>query len=441
MNERGTESQDAAQDSPQETMTFLEHLEELRQRLIKCIIAVVVGVFVCWFFREELRQFLEAPLYTAWESIPGLPAPSPLSFKSLMEPFVAYLKIAAIGGVFFASPVIFYHLWRFVSPGLYSKEKKFALPFVFISSALFMLGSAGAYAYVFPIGFSFFLQFSSGGNVETLQSDPVAILPTNTNEKKAEKQPSAPKTAPKETVPNIKKDTPEDQRKNSATKSKATPKRAIPRPPQSRTSEKSNKWAQLQKAYQWVQNKLMGENCGELNTFPTPKSIRVEYRFDTKRCGPKPTAISAQKSRPPLPIKMETIDETKGIVTYSGFDHNASATPAQYEVTVVHAAAQKLAPVLMVKDYLDFAVKLLFAFGLVFELPVLIFFLAFAGIVNYKQLIHFGRWFVVLSVTFAAFLTPPDVVTQIMLATPLVVLYYLSVLVVFLLDRKRSSDE
>ena len=92
----------------------------------------------------------------------------------------------------------------------------------------------------------------------------------------------------------------------------------------------------------------------------------------------------------------------------------------------------RLAPVLMVKDYLSFAIRLLLAFGLIFELPILISFLSIAGIVNYKQLIGFFRYFFVISVIIGALLTPPDVVTQLLLALPLSLLYGLSIIVAYL---------
>ncbi|MBN2342710.1 MAG: twin-arginine translocase subunit TatC [Deltaproteobacteria bacterium] len=409
-------------------MTFLEHLEELRQRLIKCILAVVVGIFICWFFREELRQFLEAPLYTAWKSVPGLPAPSPLSFKSLMEPFVAYLKISAIGGVFFASPVIFYHLWRFISPGLYKKEKKIAFPFVIISSALFIVGAAGAYTYVFPIGFSFFLQFSSGGTVEHLETQPLAVLQASADRNDGT---TSADTGSKTKSAEKSERTPDKKMNRKSAGTVKSPKR----------SEQKDKWAKLFAAYQWVEAKLVGENCGRLRGVSEPKGVQLIYRFDSKRCGEAPSSIRVFKDERPINLEMIVSASENGITTYKAFDRKATSHPSVYRVTVVHAAAQKLAPVLMVKDYLDFAIKLLLAFGLVFELPVLIFFLAYAGIVDYRQLIGFGRWFIVFSVTFAAIITPPDVVTQIMLATPLVILYYLSILVVFFLGKKRSTDE
>jgi sec-independent protein translocase protein TatC len=90
----------------------------------------------------------------------------------------------------------------------------------------------------------------------------------------------------------------------------------------------------------------------------------------------------------------------------------------------------------MVKDYLSFAIRLIIAFGLIFELPIFISFLAIAGIVNYRQLIAFFRYFFVISVIAGAILTPPDVVTQLLLAAPLMLLYALSIVVAYLFGER-----
>ena len=499
-------TEEQQQNESRDTMTFMEHLEELRQRLIKCLVAVVVGVLVCWFFREELRQFLEAPLYTAWQSVPGLPAPSPLSFTSLMEPFVAYLKIAGIGGLFFASPVVFYQLWRFVSPGLYKNEKRMALPFVMISSLLFIVGSAGAYAYVFPMGFSFFLQFSSGGNVDVYESGQVALISKTKpaeqssvasskhagakrkaeTDKDSQRQPgeTVAKEKPASTAQSSRSDTdtltavgtasrnPSDMGSGKGdsglesgsvnppptgkastastapagkaiyTDAKSTPKvKSPPKKSRHRTAQRqTDKWEKARQLYTWVQKKLTGENCGEFKVTPEEKGVRLRFSYSTTRCGKKPVAFELARNDKVLPLTFDLVSEKNGLAVYQAWDSDVHRKSVSYRLSAVREASQKLLPVLMVKDYLDFAVKLMLAFGLVFELPILIFFLAYAGIVDYIQLIKFGRWFVVLSLTVAAILTPPDVVTQILLATPLVVLYYLSIGVVFLLGRKRNKS-
>jgi sec-independent protein translocase protein TatC len=90
----------------------------------------------------------------------------------------------------------------------------------------------------------------------------------------------------------------------------------------------------------------------------------------------------------------------------------------------------------MVKDYLSLSVRILLAFGIIFELPIFISFLSIAGIVNYKQLLSFSRYFLVISVVVGAMLTPPDVITQVLLALPLMVLYFASILVAYFLGPK-----
>ena len=87
-------------------MSFLEHLEELRKRLITCAISMFVGMIICWFFREQILSFLLDPLYQAWRQVEGLEEPRPLNYSSMLEPFVANLKLSAVGGLFLSAPVV-----------------------------------------------------------------------------------------------------------------------------------------------------------------------------------------------------------------------------------------------------------------------------------------------------------------------------------------------
>ncbi len=98
-------------------------------------------------------------------------------------------------------------------------------------------------------------------------------------------------------------------------------------------------------------------------------------------------------------------------------------------------------PTLMINDYLTFCTRMLLAFGVVFEVPVVVTFLAAAGIVDWKQLLKFGRWWVLIATLLAAFLTPPDVGSQLMMLVPLVVLYFLSVGVAFLITYRRTRGQ
>lgn len=258
----GTE--DPADDEP---MTIWEHVRELRTRLVRSLIALLPTSMIAWEFKERLLSFLVQPLTKAWKAL-GLGEPT-LHFSNPLDMFIAYMQIAVVVGFIGASPWIFYQAWMFIAPGLYAREKRYAIPFVMASSIFFAGGAFFGYAVVFPLGFETLL--SLGG-----------MLPS-----------------------------------------------------------------------------------GDLRVQPT----------------------------------------------------------------------------LMINEYLGFATRMLLAFGVVFEVPVVISFLAIAQVVNWKQLLGFGRWWVVIAAVIAAFLTPPDIGSMLMMLVPLIVLYYIGVLVAFLLGPKPEPDE
>ncbi len=139
----------------EEKKPFLEHLEELRHRLIICILAVAAGFVISYFFSDRAFLILVRPLRQA------LPKGSEIIFTNLPEMFVTYLKISLIMGIMLATPVIFYEFWKFVAPGLYQHEKRFIVPFVLSSCILFVGGAIFGYLVVFPFGFRFFLGFAN----------------------------------------------------------------------------------------------------------------------------------------------------------------------------------------------------------------------------------------------------------------------------------------
>jgi len=242
---------------PDVKMPFTAHLAELRKRLIICFVAVGIGFMVSYAYSSEIFEWLVQPL------IGVLPPGDKLVFTALPEAFFIYLKASLIAGTVLASPVIFYELWMFVAPGLYQKERKFVLPFVIVSSLLFVGGALFGYYVVFPVGFRFLVGFSTE---------------------------------------NI---------------------RALP-------------------------------------------SLQL---------------------------------------------------------------------------YLSFCLKLLLGFGLVFEFPVLAFFLGWAGIINSRMMAKNRRIAILLIFIVAAVVTPPDVVSQIMLAIPLYLLYEGSILIVKVAGKKKKDQE
>lgn len=248
------------------TMTFWEHLEELRSRLVRALLGFVVGVVVCWIYREKLLIWMTQPFIAAWNQ-GKLGGHAALHFPAPASLFVAYIKIAIIGGLVMSLPITLYQLWSFVAPGLYSREKRLGLPFVLSSCLLFAAGGYFGWKVAFPVAFQYLLGFSGPVGVE-------------------------------------------------------------------------------------------------------------------------------------------------------GFE---------------------VKPTVMIGDYIEFVARMLIAFGAVFELPVLIFFLSIAGVVTHQHLIKFFRYFIVVAFVIAAVITPPDVTSQFLLAIPLVLLYALSIGIAWLVDRSRAK--
>ncbi len=254
-------------------MTFTEHLHELRKRLKHCVYYVVAGALACYVVRKELFTILVRPLLQAWKEADL--GPPMLHFQNPIEPFFTYLKIALIGGVFLASPFIFFEIWKFVAPGLYKTEKRYVIPFTVASAVFFLGGACFGYFLVFPYAFQFFFSVAT-------------------------------------------------------------------------------------------------QNMGAMQQIP-------------------------------------------------GFKFDLQAT-------------------LMMGEILGLVWRLLLAFGIIFELPLVVFFLSLVGIVDYRQLWRFNRYFIILSFVIGAALTPPDVITQLFMALPLLVLYNLSILLSYIFTRKRVQE-
>jgi sec-independent protein translocase protein TatC len=145
-------------------MTIWEHLDELRKRVVRAAIALGISAIGCWTMRQELLAWLIHPYEKAWiaRKFPGAPE---LQTLGPADVFVGYLQLSLVGGVVLAVPVIFYQLWAFISPGLYSREKRLIFPFVLFSTALFLSGVAFAYYVAFPFTFNYF--FSLLGQIDT----------------------------------------------------------------------------------------------------------------------------------------------------------------------------------------------------------------------------------------------------------------------------------
>jgi len=136
-------------------MSFLEHLDELRKRILNAVIAIAVGVGVSFFFIERLVHFVLEP------TLASLPEGSHMIYTQPQEAFSRYIAVALLSGIIFAAPVIMWQVWRFIAPGLYTNEKKLAIPFVFLSTAGFVGGAAFSHFIAFPVMNRFFASFHS----------------------------------------------------------------------------------------------------------------------------------------------------------------------------------------------------------------------------------------------------------------------------------------
>jgi sec-independent protein translocase protein TatC len=133
-------------------MSFLDHLDELRRRLLISFAAVAGGFLLCWAYAGRLYALLEKPL-TAF-----LAAGDKLAYTRLTAPFFLYMKMAFFAGIFVASPIILLQLWLFVAPGLYRKERRYAVPFIVFASLFFISGGYFGYRVLLPATCGFFVE-------------------------------------------------------------------------------------------------------------------------------------------------------------------------------------------------------------------------------------------------------------------------------------------
>jgi sec-independent protein translocase protein TatC len=248
------------------SMTLWEHLEELRSRIVRMAIAFLIGAGTCWVYKERLFDWLTRPFFAALAEN-HLGPQITLNFSAPAALFIAYVHLAALAGFIVALPIILYQLWAFIAPGLYSREKRFAIPFVVSSCGLFALGGYFGWAVAFPRAFGFLFSFSS----------------------------------------------------------------------------------------------------------------------------------------------------------------------------------PKAQPTIMVGDYIDFVTRMFIAFGATAELPILVLFLSIAGLITHRHLIKFFRYFIVVAFVIAAVLTPPDPMSQILMAIPLIGLYGVSIGVAYFVtvgrERSKAKDD
>jgi sec-independent protein translocase protein TatC len=152
-------------------MPLLEHLAELRRRLMWSAVAFVLAFIVCYHFAPRIYEFLAAPLANALKARGQKPE---LIYTALYEAFFTYIKVSIFAAAFVSFPVVASQLWLFIAPGLYKKEKRAMLPFLVVTPVLFFAGGALAYYGIFPAAWKFFLSFQNTTPGSDVQIDLMA---------------------------------------------------------------------------------------------------------------------------------------------------------------------------------------------------------------------------------------------------------------------------
>jgi sec-independent protein translocase protein TatC len=134
-------------------MTFLEHLDELRHRLVRILIYVGIGFLVAFGFHRQVYRFIAAPI------LPFLPDKQ-LVYTGVADPIIFDMKVCFVAAIFLTSPVILFEIWKFIAPGLYRQEKRYAIPFLLTLVLLFVGGGAFCYYFILPSAFGILLQWN-----------------------------------------------------------------------------------------------------------------------------------------------------------------------------------------------------------------------------------------------------------------------------------------
>ncbi len=146
----------SADESELPRMSFLEHLEDLRKRILYSLLAMVVAFGVCWNFARQIYEWIQAPI------LQYLPEGQQLAYTRVTSPFFLYMKVAFFAGLFLAAPFILWQLWLFISPGLYKRERRFAAPFIIFSTLFFVAGGYFGYRTILPMAAKFFVEMGEG---------------------------------------------------------------------------------------------------------------------------------------------------------------------------------------------------------------------------------------------------------------------------------------
>jgi len=156
--------------SPDDKMTLMEHLAELRNRIVKSVLAIVIGLIGVFSFYDPILKFLERPLTDSCAAHPAWHCPPGLTLIGPLDGFLTRTRVSLYGGVIVALPVILWQIWKFVTPGLHANEKRYAIPFVLSSLALFGFGAFIAY-WILPKALEFLVAYAGPNSTPLFTPD------------------------------------------------------------------------------------------------------------------------------------------------------------------------------------------------------------------------------------------------------------------------------
>lgn len=388
-------------------MSLAEHLTELRSRLLKCTLAVLGLGTASLIFARPLFGILMQPVLNA------LPAEHrALIYTSGIEEINVFMKVGVYAGIFLTTPVILWQLWGFVSPGLYPEEKKFAAPFVFLGSLAFLVGALFCYFAVLPSMFQFLLREEGSAVVEERLS---------TARMRADDAVRFLRLGDAERAGQLAQTTLKELEETSAGIS------VTPRLSPSRSAELRSRIEGLGELLDAAASGL-GEPARGVLRQAAERRAEAVSAFGKQDFAGAASALDAAASL----LAGAAPTRTEELAALWKLEKEMALSQARYQ------AENWTRPMLTMREQLSLVLLLLLAFGVIFELPLVMALLGVVGLVKSSFLFKYQRHAFIVCLIAAAILTPTgDVVNLSLMAGPMILCYELGVGAVWLIERRK----
>lgn len=395
---------------PDLRLTLSEHLTELRARLLKCVVSVLVLGVAALAFAKPIFGILMKPVLDA------LPPDSrSLVFTSGIEEINVLMKVGLYAGIFLTTPVILWQLWSFVSPGLYENEKRFAAPFVFLGTLAFLVGAVFCYLVLLPTMFKFLLREGDAASIEHKLETARVHEAEALRWLRLGEVPQAGKLA-----------------------ASAAPELALAAPAQG--------WIPNPQLDPTIDVRTRIEGLGRLLD-ATAEGLPAQRPVLRNVMDTRAIALAAF-ARGDLPAATKALDDAAGQLAAVSQPHAAEFAALwrlEKELagkTTLFKAHAWTRPMLTMHEQLSLVLLLELAFGIIFELPLVMALLGVVGLVSSSFLMRYQRHAVVFCMVAAAIITPTgDAVNLALMAGPMMLCYEVGVLAVWLIEKRRKPAE